>query len=87
MSEEASTLADLRVGERARLGRPRRLDATTLRLMEMGITDGVWIEVSRRAPWGDPIEIQVRRTRLCLRQVDAAVFPVLERAPAPGESP
>jgi Fe2+ transport system protein FeoA len=81
--DPALSLATLEEGKRARLGWPERLDATTLRLMEMGLTPGTWVSVSRRAPLGDPIEVRVRQTRLCLRRVDAGVFPVVEVAILP----
>ncbi|HEY6953521.1 MAG TPA: FeoA family protein [Bacteroidota bacterium] len=41
------------------------------RLLEMGLTKGVAIEVIRLAPLGDPIEISVRGYRLSLRRKEA----------------
>lgn len=71
-----STLASLPVGARATLAAPTHFDATVLRLLEMGMTRGTAISVTRRAPLGDPIEIALRGTRLCLRRSVAAFFPV-----------
>ena len=48
-----------------------------LRLAEMGMTTGALVAVTRRAPLGDPIEIEVRGTRVCLRKKDAACFAVV----------
>jgi ferrous iron transport protein A len=47
-------------------------DATTLRLMEMGLTPGAVFCFIGRAPLGDPIEIEVRGYRLSLRKSEAA---------------
>ena len=52
------------------------VDATVLRLFEMGLTRGCRVVVTRRAPLGDPLEIEVRGTRLCLRNDDARRFVV-----------
>ena len=46
-------------------GRTRR------RLVEMGITPGTKVEITRRAPLGDPIEVLLRGYVLTLRAVDA----------------
>lgn len=58
------------------LGVPDRLDPMVLRLQELGMTPGAEITLTRRAPWGDPIEVSVRGTRLCVRRADASRFPV-----------
>jgi ferrous iron transport protein A len=70
------SLADLPVGARAVLEAPTSVDATVVRLHEMGMTPGTIVTLTRRAPWGDPIEIALRGTRLCLRKADAARFGV-----------
>ena len=41
------------------------------RLLEMGLTTGVEVELIRFAPLGDPIEIEVRGYRLSLRKREA----------------
>ena len=71
-----TTLADLPIAARATLGAPTSMDGTLVRLLEMGMTPGPQVTVTRRAALGDPIEIRVRGTRLCLRRADAARFPV-----------
>lgn len=48
-----------------------------LRLAEMGITVGTKIQLTRRAPWGDPVEVSVRGTQVCLRERDAAQISVV----------
>ena len=56
------------------------VDGTVLRLFEMGLVTGTTVTVLRRAPLGDPLEILVRGTRLCLRKGDAARFRVASAA-------
>lgn len=77
MSQVAVTALDaLPTGSWAAVGQPTELTPTVLRLMEMGLTPGTQVSVTRRTAGGDPIEIRVRGTRLCLRRADAARFPV-----------
>ena len=40
------------------------------RLIEMGITNGVLIEIKKIAPLGDPVGIIVRGYELCVRKKD-----------------
>jgi ferrous iron transport protein A len=42
------------------------------RLADLGLVAGTEVKVIRRAPLGDPIEIEVRGYRLCLRAEDLA---------------
>jgi len=46
-------------------------DAISVRLMEMGLTEGEEIELVGFAPLGDPIEFQVRGYRISLRAAEA----------------
>ncbi len=46
------------------------------RLMDMGITEGVQVEVKKIAPMGDPIDIKLRGYELCLRKVDLSAIDV-----------
>lgn len=50
------------------------------RLMEMGLVPGTPVQVIDVAPLGDPLEIEVRNSRLSIRRVEAAE---IEVAPAP----
>lgn len=70
-------LDSLEKGTRGVLGAPDLIDPTVLRLLELGMTPGSEVTLTRRAPWGDPLEVSVRGTRLCVRRSDAARFPVL----------
>jgi ferrous iron transport protein A len=44
---------------------------TARRLMELGLVPGTTVEVVRRAPMGDPVELRVRRTHLSIRRSEA----------------
>ncbi|WP_081301190.1 FeoA family protein [Gilliamella sp. wkB178] len=48
------------------------------KLLAMGITPGCKIVVVRVAPLGDPLEINMRGFRLCLRRKEAAAIEVME---------
>ncbi len=50
--------------------------ATALRLHNLGFVPGTEIEVLRRAPFGGPIEVEIRGYRICLRQDDLASMKV-----------
>ena len=47
-----------------------------VRLMEMGLFEGSQVTLLRRAPMGDPLEIQVGDYRLSLRKDEAALVRV-----------
>ncbi len=67
-----TTLADLKtVGDAATILDITGDDAISMRLMEMGLTDGEKISVIRFAPLGDPVEYSVRGYRISLRKSEA----------------
>ncbi len=69
----------LPVGAEAIVGAPDRSTPTVLRLIEMGLTSGVRVHMTRRAPLGDPLEIRLSSgPRLCLRREDARAFHIEE---------
>ena len=67
-----STLADLSIGDRARVSGVSGVDQVSVRLMEMGLTPGVEVAVIGAAPLGDPLEIRIRGYRLSVRRSEAA---------------
>jgi ferrous iron transport protein A len=78
--EHAHTLDSLRVGGRARVRSVSGDASVRRRLLEMGMCTGVGVEVIRRAPFGDPIELRLRGYSLSLRAEQAAlVFVTPER--------
>ncbi|MDX2064238.1 MAG: FeoA family protein [Fimbriimonadaceae bacterium] len=62
------TFADLRAGMSARVVRVDEDCLESLRLQEMGFTVGATFQVLKVAPLGDPVEVQVRGYRVCLRK-------------------
>ncbi|MCP4500154.1 MAG: ferrous iron transport protein B [Deltaproteobacteria bacterium] len=72
------TLAEVEIGKTVRLAAPTSTSKAMLRLLEMGMTPGTEVELMRRGPFSDPLEVRLRGTRLSLRQKDAARFPVEE---------
>lgn len=65
------TLDEIKTGGSAVVGAVRGDGAMRLRLLDMGIVPGTKIRVNRRAPTGDPIEVELRGYRLTLRHADA----------------
>jgi Fe2+ transport system protein FeoA len=66
-----SCLADLAVGERGRVLNVLGCDEISLRLLEMGLTPGVDVELLGTAPLGDPLEFDVRGYHLSVRKSEA----------------
>jgi ferrous iron transport protein A len=67
-----NTLSELTVGQRSQVVEVVGTDDVSIRLLEMGLTPGVEIEVIGAAPLGDPIEIAVRGYRLSIRKTEAS---------------
>ena len=65
-------LAEVKIGRSARVERVEGADDVSLRLMEMGLTPGVQVTVLGAAPFGDPIELELRGYRLSVRRSEAA---------------
>ena len=65
------TLADLKKGETRTVVSVHGEDAITRRLMEMGVIPGVAVRMVKSAPFGDPVEINVRGYSLALRKNEA----------------
>lgn len=49
------------------------------RLLEMGMTPGATVEVVRRAPFGDPLQIRLRGYLLALHRAEARAVRVQHR--------
>jgi ferrous iron transport protein B len=76
------TLDRLENGESAQVTQVLVQGKIKRRLVEMGITPGTSVTVTKRAPLGDPIEIQLRGYKLTIRQADAKGIRVTGRAGA-----
>jgi len=65
-------LDQLAPGECGVIARLESDPAVARRLMELGLVPGTPIELVRRAPMGDPIELSVRGIHLSLRRSEAS---------------
>ena len=64
-------LSELDPGERGKVVSMAGDAEAARRLMEMGLMRGTAVEVVRRAPLGDPLEVKVRGFMLTLRRAEA----------------
>ena len=64
-------LSELAPGERGKVMKVAGDADAARRLMEMGLMRGTTVEVVRRAPLGDPLEVRVRGFMLTLRRSEA----------------
>ena len=71
-----ATLREVKVGDNVKVTKINGTGAVKRRIMDMGITKGVEIEVRRVAPLGDPIELTVRGYQLSIRKADALMIEV-----------
>lgn len=66
------TLQEVNVGDKVQVKGIDKDSSVRRRLLDMGITPGVTLEVTGKAPLGDPIEIMVRGYKLTLRKNEAS---------------
>lgn len=64
-------LAQLNLGQTAKVVEVAQSGQVTQRLMEMGVTPGVEMRYIGAAPLGDPLEYELRGYRLCMRRSEA----------------
>lgn len=57
------------------------------RIMAMGLVPGTAVEVVRRAPLGDPLELMVKGYNLSLRATEAGLVTVSFAPPTSGDVP
>jgi ferrous iron transport protein A len=65
-------LKDMRPGQRGTVAAFTGEEGQRLRLMELGLLPGTEVRFVRRAPLGDPLEVEVRGFHLSLRSSEAA---------------
>ncbi|EOS28853.1 ferrous iron transporter A [Lachnospiraceae bacterium 28-4] len=73
------TLKESKVGDTVRVVKLHGEGAVKRRIMDMGLTKGVDVQIRKVAPLGDPIEVTVRGYELSIRKADAEMIEV-ERA-------
>ena len=70
------TLKEIKVGQTAKIVRVHGEGALRRRIMDMGVTKGVEIQVRKVAPLGDPVECTLRGYELSLRKADIEIIEV-----------
>ena len=70
------TLREAKVGDTVRVVKLHGEGAIKRRIMDMGLTKGVDVQIRKGAPLGDPIEVTVRGYELSIRKADAAMIEV-----------
>lgn len=70
------TLKESKVGETVRVVKLHGEGAVKRRIMDMGLTKGVEVQIRKVAPLGDPIEVTVRGYELSIRKADAEMIEV-----------
>lgn len=70
------TLGELRPGEKAKVVSIGTTGAMRQRILDMGVTPNVEVQLIKIAPLGDPVEITVRGYQLSLRKSEAALIQV-----------
>ena len=71
-----NTLKNTPCGETVRVVRLLGEGSVKRHIMDMGITKGASIDVTKVAPLGDPVEVTVRGYELSLRKADAEMIQV-----------
>jgi Fe2+ transport system protein FeoA len=72
----ATTLAELPIGTPAIIVGFLGATPSLTRLRELGLVPGTEVEVIRRAPLGEPIEIRLRESHIAMRNADAAFIAI-----------
>ena len=70
------TLRESKVGDTVRVVKLYGEGAIKRRIMDMGLTKGVDVQIRKVAPLGDPIEVTVRGYELSIRKADAEMIEV-----------
>ena len=69
-------LKESKVGDTVRVVRLHGEGAVKRRIMDMGLTKGVDVQIRKVAPLGDPMEVTVRGYELSIRKADAEMIEV-----------
>lgn len=70
------TLRRANIGDTVKVVKLHGEGAVKRRIMDMGITKGVEVQVRKVAPLGDPIEVNVRGYELSIRKADAEMIEI-----------
>ena len=64
-------LNDFKIGESGVIIKVEGQGKLRRRLLDMGVTPGAYVELKKKAPLGDPLEINIRGYELTLRLTEA----------------
>lgn len=70
------TLRQAKIGDTVKVVKLHGEGAVKCRIMDMGITKGVEVNIRKVAPLGDPVEVTVRGYELSIRKADAEMIEV-----------
>ena len=70
------TLRQAKIGDAVKVVKLHGEGALKRRIMDMGITKGVEVNIRKVAPLGDPVEVTVRGYELSIRKADAEMIEV-----------
>lgn len=70
------TLREAKIGDTVKVVKIHGEGAVKRRIMDMGLTKGVEVQIRKVAPLGDPIEVTVRGYELSIRKADADMIEV-----------
>jgi len=71
LEEGRISLDHLKIGQRAKICDLSMGGNLMVRLLEMGLVPGTEVELIKRAPFGDPLELEVHGYHLSLRSAEA----------------
>lgn len=70
-------LNELKIGQKARIVKLNIQDKETRRhLLDMGLTRGTEVEIYKKAPMGDPVDIRLRDYELCISKANLSQIEV-----------
>lgn len=75
-SQTTEPLDALHIGQSGIVRRVSCSRQVARRLLEMGLLPGTRVTVVRRAPLGDPVELELRGYKLSIRRSEAALIAV-----------
>jgi ferrous iron transport protein A len=80
VTKATTTLRDVPVGASCTVARLVGSGALKRRIMDMGLTKGTRVKVSKVAPLGDPLELSIRGYELSIRKYEAESIAVRDVA-------
>ena len=69
---QIDSLANLQVGERARVASPLSRGSMRRRLQDIGLIEGTEVECVQKSPAGDPVAYRIRGALIALRSEDSS---------------